>query len=209
MGSSTACFRSQLPTELPDDERNNLLKKTNLKEGDIDQWYSRFIHCYPNGYLNEKQFLDYYQQLYEEFDNEFIPFLKQFFHLFDLNSDQKIQFYEFILLNILLTDGTIEEKLRFIENLFEQEKEKEFNKYRLKEISRKIFYLFDIQISKSDFNHLIDLIFAEKNWKKEDLINWKNFIQSILRHYQSFANDSISLQSSSSISSVIHRSQRF
>lgn len=209
MGSSTACFRSQLPTELTDDERNNLLKKTNLKEGDIDQWYSRFIHCYPNGYLNEKQFLDYYQQLYEEFDNEFIPFLKQFFHLFDLNSDQKIQFYEFILLNILLTDGTIEEKLRFIENLFEQEKEKEFNKYRLKEISRKIFYLFDIQISKSDFNHLIDLIFAEKNWKKEDLINWKNFIQSILRHYQSFANDSISLQSSSSISSVIHRSQRF
>ena len=202
MGSSTACFRSQLPSELTNDEINQLKEKTNLKKEDIDQWYSRFIHCYPNGYLNEKDFLDYYQQLYEEFSNELIPFLKQLFHLFDLNSDQKIHFYEFILFNILLTDGTIEEKFQLISNLFDQQKEKDWNKYQLKEISRNIFHLFDIQISKSNLNDLIDLIFKEKNLKKDELINWKVFIQSIL-HHQSLEEDY------SSIYSVIQRSQRF
>lgn len=204
MGSSTACFRSQLPSELTNDEINQLKEKTNLKKEDINQWYSRFIHCYPHGYLNEKDFLDYYQQLYEEFSNELIPFLKQLFHLFDLNSDQKIDFYEFILLNILLTDGTIEEKFQLISNLFDQQKEKDWNKYQLKEISRNIFHLFDIQISKSNLNELIDLIFKEQNLKKDDLINWKVFIQSMV-HHQSLDEDYNSIQSYS----VIQRSQRF
>lgn len=202
MGS---CFRSQVAPKLTSNEIDELKLKTNLKFEDIHQWYSRFIHCYPNGYLNEKQFIDYYQQLYEEYSFELKPLIKQLFELFDLNSDQKMNFSEFIFFHILIRDGQIDEKLKFISNFNDHQKEKDFTIYQLKDLLRNLFHLLDIQISKSNLNELIHSTFEKNHLKKDEKINWKIFIQSILDD-QLLYEQYIPTQSDSTI---IHRSQRF
>ena len=209
MGSSTACFRSQVAPQLTNDEIEEIQSKSNLKHDDIHHWYSRFIHCYPNGYLNEKQFIDYYQQLYEEFSEELKPLIKQIFQLFDLNSDQKINFSEFVFFHILITDGTIEEKLQMISHFYDHQKEKDFTIYQLKDLSRNLFHLFDIQISKSNLNHFIHSIIEQNHLKKDQKINWNVFIQSILDDHQLSVEQYIPTQSDSNSSVLIHRSQIF
>jgi len=207
MGSSFICFRSRLPPLLTTKEINMLILKSNLTVEDINQWYSRFIHCYPHGYLSEKQFLIYYQQLHDEYNLKLIPLIKQLFKIFDLNNDQKLDFYEFILFNVLINDGSIDEKIKLIFNLYNKEKEKYFSRYQIKEFLRNMFDLFDIPSSKLNIIQIIDFIYQKNNLKKDQKINWKQFTQDIMND-QALYEQLISVDFNKNYQ-FIQRSERF
>jgi Ca2+-binding EF-hand superfamily protein len=201
------CFRSRLPPSLTSNEINLIKLKSNLSNEDINQWYSRFIHCYPHGYLNEKEFLNYYQQLHDEYSLELKLIIKELFQVFDLNNDHKLDFYEFILFNILTNDGTIDEKFQFIFHLFDKEKEKYFSRNEIKDFLKNIFHLFDIPSSKFNLIDVIDFVFQKNNIQKDQKIQWKQFAQYILNH-QSLYEQLISTQFIQN-QQVIQRSERF
>jgi len=207
MGSSFICFRSRLPPLLTTKEINMLILKSNLTVEDINQWYSRFIHCYPHGYLSEKQFLIYYQQLHDEYNLKLIPLIKQLFKIFDLNNDHKLDFYEFILFNVLINDGSIDEKIKLIFNLYNKEKEKYFSRYQIKEFLRNMFDLFDIPSSKLNIIQIIDFIYQKNNLKKDQKINWKQFTQDIMND-QALYEQLISVDFNKNYQ-FIQRSERF
>jgi Ca2+-binding EF-hand superfamily protein len=207
MGCSTSCFRSRLPPSLTSKEINELTLKSDLTIEDIEQWYSRFVHCYPYGYLNEKQFINYYQQFRDEYSEQFQPLIKELFQSFDLNHDQKIDFQEFVLLNVLTTDGSIHEKMQLIFHLYYKEKEKSFSRYQMKEFLRNIFHLLDIPSSILNLNDPIYYIFKKNNIQKDQQIKWRQFTEEILNDeslYQQF----ISLDFDQN-DQIIQRSERF
>ena len=114
---------------------------------DIEQWYARFIHCYPQGYLTEAEFINYYQELHDEYSLQLKLLIKELFHVFDLNKNGKIDFEEFVLLNILTNDGSIDEKVRVIFHLFEKEK-KDFSRNDLKRIFKKFMMLTTFKLNR-------------------------------------------------------------
>ncbi|CAF3409511.1 unnamed protein product [Rotaria sp. Silwood2] len=181
MGGSSACFRSQIPEPLTKQEINILSLKTNLTPEDIQQYYLRFVHCYPHGYLSRQQFIKYYRQLRDEHSLQIKPLIKQLFDVFDLNKDNKLDFSEFLLLNVLTNNGSINEKLKLIFSLYnnEKEKKKSMSRDELKEFLRNMFDLFDIPSSKNHITQVIDKIFQIYSINKYDKINWNQFIKEI------------------------------
>jgi Ca2+-binding EF-hand superfamily protein len=207
MGSSFSCFRSRLPPLLTTKEINMLTLKTNLTIEDINQWYSRFVHCYPHGYLSEKQFINYYQQVHDEYSLQLKPLIKQLFKIFDLSNDQKLDFSEFILFHVLTNDGSIYEKIKLIFNLYNKEKDKYFSRYQIKEFLRNMFDLLDIPSSKLNIIQVIDFIYQKNKIKKDEKINWKQFTEDIMND-QYLYEQLISLDFNKNYQ-VIQRSERF
>ncbi|CAF1281280.1 unnamed protein product [Adineta steineri] len=180
MGGSTGCFRSRLPPLLTTKEISNLSLKSNLSVEDIQQWYSSFVHCYPHGYLSRNEFIVYYQQLKDESNVQLRPLIEKLFEVFDLNNDNKLDFHEFVLLNVLSSNGSINEKMKLIFRLYEKEKEKLLSRDEIKDFLRNMFYIFDIPSSKFNLNQVINIVFKTNNINRDEKIYWKQFTEDIL-----------------------------
>ncbi|CAF1376597.1 unnamed protein product [Adineta steineri] len=180
MGGSTGCFRSRLPPLLTTKEISNLSLKSNLSVEDIQQWYSSFVHCYPHGYLSRNQFIIYYQQLKDESNVQLRPLIEKLFEVFDLNNDNKLDFHEFVLLNVLSSNGSMNEKMKLIFRLYEKEKEKLLSRDEIKDFLRNMFYIFDIPSSKFNLNQVINIVFKTNNINRDEKIYWKQFTEDIL-----------------------------
>ncbi|CAF2075935.1 unnamed protein product [Rotaria magnacalcarata] len=128
-----------------------------------------------------------------------------------MNKDKKLDFSEFILFNILTNAGSINDKVKFIFNLYNNNyKEKFFLRNQLKEFLRNRFDLFDIPSSRFNITKVIDIIFQRNNIIKNEKINWNQFTDEIL-------NDEILFQQLISFDfdqdyedqQLIQRSERF
>ncbi|CAF1086899.1 unnamed protein product [Rotaria sordida] len=180
MGGLFPCFQSKISQSLTAQEINILSLKTKLSPKDIQEWYLRFVHCYPYGFLTRQQFIKYYQQLLDEHSIKIKGLIKELFDVFDLNKDDKLDFSEFLLLNVLTNDGSIDDKLNLIFLLYYNKKGKTMSRDELKEFLRNIFDLFDIPSSKIHINQVINKIFEKNSLNKHDRIEWDQFVKEIL-----------------------------
>ena len=161
MGGSTGCLRSRVPEDLSRKELTDLADQTDLSVSEVNQWYSSFVHCYPHGYLSERQFISYYQQLIDEPSPVFKPLIKQLFPLFDANEDQRIDFGEFLRLNVLISDGSVRQKIECLVHFYTKKNDREFSRNQLREFLRDLFDLFDMSLSKSQVNQLTARLFVD------------------------------------------------
>ncbi|CAF1287293.1 unnamed protein product [Rotaria sordida] len=98
MSGLFSCFQSKISQSSTAQEINILSLKTKLPPKDIQEWYLRFVHCYPYEYLSRQQFINYYQQLIDEHSikikgktmsrDELKEFLRNMFDLFDIPSSK-------------------------------------------------------------------------------------------------------------------------
>lgn len=181
MGSSSSksLFRSKLYKSLIKEDFQNLSLKTNIKCEDIEQCYLRFLNCYPYGYLKRRDFVKYFQEFRDEFNSELKLLIKELFDLFDLNKDNKLDFIEFFLFNILINDSSIDNKLKLIFQLYNN-KQILFLRNQLKDFLRNLFDLFNIPSSKLNIIYVINIIYKKNNMKKYEKIQWNKFTHEIL-----------------------------
>ncbi|CAF4143307.1 unnamed protein product, partial [Rotaria sordida] len=96
----------------------------NLPSKEIEGWYERFICCYPYGYVSFQEFLIYLKQLNIYRENQqhqlFKSLIEQLFYTLDVNNDKQLNFEEFFQFNLLINQGTDEDKLKLILNLHDR-----------------------------------------------------------------------------------------
>jgi Ca2+-binding EF-hand superfamily protein len=177
-------FRSRLPPPLTPAQITYLSTQSHLSTEDIEEWYERFNHCYPRGYLSCQQFLNYLKQFDTHNGNENHPtkrLVKQLFRIFDLNEDKHLNFEEFLLFNILINQGTTEKKLKLILTLYDKDKKKSLTRQQLETVLSSMFELLNIPKPTNGFSQKIDTVLTRANFNNQNAkISWNTFSTSVL-----------------------------
>jgi Ca2+-binding EF-hand superfamily protein len=177
-------FRSRLPPSLEPSQLSKLARQSHLPEEDIEEWYERFNHCYPHGRLSYKEFIMYLKQLQTQNGNDHNPkksMVKQLFLLLDLDKDKQLNFEEFFLFNILINQGSIEDKLKLILSLYDKDKKKYLTRQQLENVLRNMFDILDIHEPKTGLSKKIDTILTRANFNNQDSkISWHTFSSHVL-----------------------------
>ncbi|CAF3160942.1 unnamed protein product [Rotaria sp. Silwood2] len=184
-------FRSRLPPELTPTQINSLATESHLPAEDIKEWYERFNHCYPRGYLSYKEFISYLQQLYAQNGNDnrlTKSTVKQLYNVLDLNEDKHLNFEEFFLFNRLINHGSSEEKLKLICHLYDRDKKKYLTRLQLENILTNMFDLLNLRRSKNGLSQNINEILTRANFSNQNTkISWNTFSTYVLNDPSLFA----------------------
>ncbi len=177
-------FRSRLPPPLTSTQISTLTKGSHLSTEDVEEWYERFCHCYPSGYLSSKEFLNYLKQVHTQNRNNNYPtksMVKQLFRALDLDEDKQLNFEEFFIFNIFINQGTIEEKLKLILNLYDRDKKKYLTRQEIENVLINMFDLLNIPKPTDGLSKRIDTILNRANFNNQNTkISWHTFSSYVL-----------------------------
>ncbi|CAF1328659.1 unnamed protein product [Rotaria sp. Silwood1] len=184
-------FRSRIPPELTPTQITSLSTESHLPAEDIKEWYERFNHCYPRGYLSYKEFISYLQQVNTQNGNDnrlTKSMVKQLFNVLDLNEDKHLNFDEFFLFNRLINQGSLEEKLKLIFRLYDRDKKKYLTRQQLENILSNMFDLLNLSKSKNGLSQNIEKILNRANFSSQNTkISWSTFSTYVLNDPSLFA----------------------
>lgn len=83
---------NQLEEDLPLNDYRYLMKQTHLTPHVIQGWYREFIGVCPNGQLNKKQFIKFYQELENSATKNVDAICENVFQAFDHNGKRQSLF---------------------------------------------------------------------------------------------------------------------
>ena len=177
-------FRSRLPPPLTRDQVTRLSDECQLPSEEIQESYERFNHCYPRGYLSQAKFLFYLKQVHSQNGRDYRltnAMVKQLFRLLDLNEDKHLNFEEFFLFNILMNQGSDEEKLRLVLGLYDRDKNKYLTRQQLESVLLSMFDLLDIPQPDDSLSQRIQTLFQRCNFTDHhSKISWNTFRTYVL-----------------------------
>jgi Ca2+-binding EF-hand superfamily protein len=177
-------FRSRLPTPLTSVQMRYLADQSRLPSKDIEEWYERFNHCYPRGYLSCQQFTNYLKEFHSYNDNDKRSArntVKQLFRLLDLNEDKHLNFDEFFLFNILINQGSNDDKLRLILRLYDRERNKYLTQQQLERVLSNMFELLSIPKPIDGLAQTLETISVRTSINDQSTkISWNTFSTFVL-----------------------------
>lgn len=181
-------FRSRLPRTLTSEKLDELSRDAQIPVADIQDWYERFNHCYPRGRLTFDEFVDYLNLFHTQNNPRQKPMtkatIKQIFRLLDIDHDKNLSFDEFFLFHLLINQGTTEDKLKLILNLYQNGQNKLFTKNELIAIFTSMFDILNIPLPVGGFSKAIDEILHRANMNNAaDKIVWNTFRNYVMRDY--------------------------
>lgn len=97
-----------------------LEKKTKMTRKEIKEWYKRFIKQFPDGRMNREQFAQVYSEFFPGGNSE--AFADIVFNCFDENGDGAVSFTEFTCALGVINNGSVEEKINWAFDLYDQDK---------------------------------------------------------------------------------------
>lgn len=183
-------FRSRLPPPLTPTQLSFLTEQSRLPSEDIQEWYERFYHCYPRGYLSSKEFITYLKQFHTQHRTATQPtksIIKQHFRALDLNEDKQLNFEEFFLFNLLINQGTNEEKFKLLLTLYDRDQTKYLTKQQMENVLINMFDLLNIPNSKNGLTQKLDTILIRGNFNIQNgKYSWNTFSSYVLDNQSLF-----------------------
>ncbi|CAF0977896.1 unnamed protein product [Rotaria sp. Silwood1] len=182
-------FRSRLPLQLTLSQITKLSNQFNLSSVEIERWYERFILCYPYGYVSFQEFLIYLKQLNIYGQNQQYQLskslIKQLFYTLDINNDKQLNFEEFFQFNLLINQGTNEDKLKLILNLHDRQ-QNYYTQQKIVNILTNMFAFLNISQLSNGLSQRINTILINANMNnKKSKICWNTFCTYILNNSSS------------------------
>lgn len=177
-------FRSRLPQRLTLSQVTSLSRQSSLSPGEIEKWYERFILCYTDGYVTYQDFLIHIKQLNIYHGNQqnqlSISMIKQLYSNLDVDKDKQLNFEEFFRFNILINQGSTEDKLKFILNLYDRQKQVYYTQQEISILLTNMFYLLNIPKSSNNLSERLDKILSYISLNNQTKkISWNIFCMSV------------------------------
>ena len=97
-------------SKLKPKDLSELAEQTKLNNREIKDWYKTFQRDHPEGYLTLESFTQMYSNMYPMGDAK--EFSENMFRVFDLNSDNRIDFREFIIALSVYSKGMLSPRVR-------------------------------------------------------------------------------------------------
>lgn len=119
---------------------NEFLNETAFTKDELQAWYGNFSKKYRTGSscsLTIDQFKNIYVDLFPNGDADL--FAENAFRLFDVNNDEVIDFREFITALSVTRRGTIDERLRWVFNVYDKDSNGYISRHEMLVIVTAIF----------------------------------------------------------------------
>ena len=100
------------PQTLTDEDVNFLITNTDKSKEEVLDWYDKFMKSCPSGKVDKKQFGGMYKGLYPSGNSQ--KFSDHVFRSFDLDGNGYIDFREFMVAIYVTSQGSSEEKIRWV-----------------------------------------------------------------------------------------------
>lgn len=184
-------FRSRLPPPLTSTQLKYLSEQSHFTNEEVQEWYDRFNHCYPRGYLTSKDFFMHLQQFHRQNRINNSPptklMVKQHFRVLDLNEDKHLNFEEFFLFYLLINQDSTEEKLKLLLTLYDRDQTKYLTKQQMENILINMFDLLNLSKSKIGLTQRLDTILTRVNINTQnEKISWYIFSSSVVNNRSLF-----------------------
>ncbi|CAF1470640.1 unnamed protein product [Adineta steineri] len=178
-------FRSRLPLPLTVAQITRLSIQSRLALEEIEDWYDRFVVCYPYGYISFKEFQIYLKQLniyngHEQYQISKL-IIKQMFYILNKNQSKKLNFEEFFQFNLLINQESEENKLKFIFKLYDRQTKIYYNQKEIQSILIHLFNLLNISRGSHEIIQIIDTILIHLHLNNQNIkICWNTFCKTVL-----------------------------
>ena len=164
-------------------ERNSKLKpqdisdlnhQTHFSEEEIKDWYKGFKKDYPHGYLT----IDEFKQIYGNFypGGNASRFAENTFRVFDHNNDGKIDFREFMIGLSMSSKGSFEDKMNWIFQLYDTNKNGLISKDEMLVIVQSIREISTGDIDVSAAERQVDRIYRKVDLNSDGQLSLDEFI---------------------------------
>lgn len=104
-------------SKLKPKDLSELMNETEFTEDELKSWYRGFLKDYPTGALTIDQFKIIYADFFPHGDANL--FAEYAFRVFDSNHDGEIDFREFITALSVTSRGTMDDRLRWVFNMYD------------------------------------------------------------------------------------------
>merc|ERR1711953_891615 len=109
-----------------------LCNSSGLEESQVRECFDSFVEAHPNGRMKKGDFREMMEKALPKKDAKKME--DHMFRLYDTNNDGTIDFTEFMLVYLIMTDGTPQEVLTRIFRIFDVNSDGEITKKELKKL---------------------------------------------------------------------------
>lgn len=157
-----------------------LVKATRFSKKEIQLMYRGFKQECPSGIVNEQMFKEIYAQFFPQGDCS--NYAHYVFSTIDQNSSGIINFEDFLIGLSILSRGTVDEKLRWIFNLYDINRDGKVTKDELVLIVSSIYELMgkctDPVIDDSTPKQHVDIVYKKLKSKQDGPITMEEFLKT-------------------------------
>ena len=159
---------------LPRAELVELTKKTAFTKREIKDWYESFQLDYPEGYLTVENFETIYTNIFPHGNTS--VFAEHMFRVFDHNNDNMINFGEFITALSISTRGSVEDKARWMFQLYDANDNGYISKDEMVLIINAIYQMSNVKDAESCARKRVESIYKDMDSNQDGQLSFEEFL---------------------------------
>eukprot|EP01095_Lingulamoeba_sp_RSL-Kostka_P006234 TRINITY_DN194_c1_g2_i1.p1 TRINITY_DN194_c1_g2~~TRINITY_DN194_c1_g2_i1.p1 ORF type:complete len:224 (-),score=69.16 TRINITY_DN194_c1_g2_i1:23-694(-) len=152
-----------------------LIIKTKYDGKELRKWYSLFLEEYPNGLITKNEFIVRNMQYCEFGDTDFWGHV---FEIIDTDHSNQISFVEWVTLLSCLSRGTVDDKLKFMFELYDSDNSGYIDR---NEVTKIIKFLKKIDKVSEPVDDIVEKTFQRLDENNDNKIDLNEFAVGLRR----------------------------